>query len=98
MADIIGMLDELQNKALRDGKLKERFLATRDDPSPVSAFCRVCRDDGYGVYEMELVCAGEDFHAAMKRSTNGGGENSPMLAGQDDFYELFLAAIDDGRQ
>ena len=98
MADIIGMLDELQNKALRDEKLKERFLATRDDPSPVSAFCRVCRDEGYGVYEMELVCAGEDFHAAMKRSTNGGGENSPMLAGQDGFYELFLAAIDDGRQ
>jgi hypothetical protein len=30
----------------------------------------------------------------MKRSTNGGGENSPMLAGQDDFYELFLAAIE----
>jgi len=50
VADIIGMLDELQNKALRDEKLKERFLATRDDPSPVSAFCRVCRDEGYGVY------------------------------------------------
>ncbi len=29
----------------------------------------------------------------MKRSTNGGGENSPMLAGEDDFYELFMAGI-----
>lgn len=95
MADIIGMLDELQNKAIRNPELKERFLATRKADSPVSEFCRVCREEGYEIYEMELICAGEDFHAAMKRSTNGGGENSPMLAGQDDFYELFLAAIDD---
>ncbi len=94
MADVIGMLDELQNKALKDAELKGRFLATREEPSPVSAFCRVCREEGYEIYEMELVCAGEDFHAAMKRSTNGGGENSPKLSGQDDFYELFLAAIE----
>ena len=94
MADIAGMLDELQNKALRDTGLKERLLATREADSPVSEFCRVCREEGYEIYEMELICAGEDFHASMKRSTNGGGENSPMLEGQDDFYELFLAAID----
>jgi len=30
----------------------------------------------------------------MKRSTNGGGENSPMLEGQDDFYELFFAGME----
>lgn len=95
MADVIGMLDELQNKALRDTGLRERFLATRNAESPISEFCRVCREEGYEIYEMELICAGEDFHAAMKRSTNGGGENSPKLAGQDDFYELFLAAIED---
>ncbi len=29
----------------------------------------------------------------MKRSTNGGGENSPMLEGEDDYYEMFLAEI-----
>ena len=39
---------------------------------------------------MELVLAGEEFYATMKRSTNGGGENSPMLEGEDDFYELFF--------
>lgn len=94
MADIAGMLDELQNKALYNTQLKERMLATRNEASPISAFCRICREEGYEIYEMELICAGEEFHAAMKRSTNGGGENSPMIAGQDDFYELFLAAID----
>ncbi|MGF0031477.1 hypothetical protein ACQRBN_00655 [Bariatricus sp. SGI.154] len=94
MADVVGMLDELQNKALRDEELKKRLLATREEKDPVSAFCKVCRELGYEIYEMELICAGEEFHAAMKRSTNGGGENSPMLAGEDDFYELFLANLE----
>lgn len=94
MADIVDMLDELQNRALREPELKEKLLATRKESEPVSAFCRVCRELGYEMYEMELICAGEEFHAAMKRSTNGGGENSPMLAGEDDFYELFFASLE----
>lgn len=94
MADIVGMLDELQGKALQDQEVREKLLATRKEKDPVSAFCRVCRDLGYELYEMELICAGEEFHAAMKRSTNGGGENSPMLSGEDDFYELFFASIE----
>lgn len=93
MAEIVGMLDELQKKALKDAGLREKFLATKQMSSPVEEFCKICREEGYEIYDMDLICAGEDFHAAMKRSTNGGGENSPMLAGQDDFYELFLAAI-----
>lgn len=94
MTDIVGMLDELQNKAMKDEKLRKKFLETKNTSSPIEAFCRICREEGYEIYDMDLICAGEDFHAAMKRSTNGGGENSPMLAGQDDFYELFLAAIE----
>ena len=94
MADIVGMLDELQGKALQDQEVREKLLATRKEKDPVSAFCRVCRELGYELYEMELICAGEEFHAAMKRSPNGGGENSPMLSGEDDFYELFFASIE----
>ena len=45
------------------------------------------------VYEMEVIGAGEEFYAEMKRSTNGGGENSPVLEGEDDFYELFFAGL-----
>ena len=33
-------------------------------------------------------------YAAMKRSTNGGGENSPVLEGQDDYYELFMMELE----
>ena len=31
--------------------------------------------------------------AAMRRSTNGGGENSPLLQGEDDLYEMFLIEL-----
>lgn len=90
MADVVSILDELQNKALKDEKLKQQLLATRTEADPLSAFCKTCRNLGYELYEMELIAAGEEFHAAMKRSTNGGGENSPMIEAEDDFYEFFL--------
>lgn len=95
MKDVVGMLDELQNKALRSKELKSAFLATRQANDPLATFCQVCQKAGYDIYEMELICAGEEFHAAMKRSTNGGGENSPMLVCGDDFYELFLSALEE---
>ena len=95
MADVVSILDELQNKAEKDGKLREKLLATRKEADLVSAFCRTCREMGYELYEMELIVAGEEFHAAMKRSTNGGGENSPMLKDEDDFYELFFANLEE---
>ena len=37
--------------------------------------------------------SGEDSYAAMRRSTNGGGENSPLLQGEDDLYEMFLIEL-----
>ena len=43
---------------------------------------------------MEVVEMLDNLNAAMKRSTNGGGENSPMLEGEDDFYELFFAGLE----
>ena len=45
------------------------------------------------LYEMDILSAGEDYYAAMRRSTNGGGENSPLLVGEDDYYELFLEKL-----
>ena len=65
MKDVVGMLDELQNKALKNEVLKKAFLATRTSKDPLAAFCQVCRDAGYDIYMMELICAGEEFHAAM---------------------------------
>lgn len=91
--EIPEMLDELKQKALHDENLRQELLATREDPQPLTAFCRKCQEKGYPICEMELILAGEEFYATMKRSTNGGGENSLMLDGEDDFYELFFAGL-----
>ena len=53
MADVVSILDELQNKALKDEKLKQQLLATRTEEDPLSAFCKTCRNLGYELYEME---------------------------------------------
>lgn len=92
--DIYEALDALQLKAKRDPEVRDALLATREDPKPLDAFCRKCQEYGYPIYVMDLISAGEDFYASMRRSTNGGGENSPKLQGEDDFYELFMAAIE----
>lgn len=87
------LLDELEKKALKDPELMERLWATRKDANPLTAFCAICREMGLEIYEMDLIEAGESFYAAIKRSTNGGGENSPVLEGEDDFYEMFFAGL-----
>lgn len=91
---VTDMLDELQQKALHSQELRAKLLLTRKEQEPLLAFCKACRELGYEMYPMDLIAAGEEFHAAMKRSTNGGGENSPMLEGEDDFYEMFFASIE----
>ena len=85
------ILDRLQGDALKDGELRKKLLATRLEKDPLTVFCRLCRSLGYELY---LVSAGEDFYATMRRSTNGGGENSPKLEGEDDFYELLMASLE----
>ena len=91
--DILEMLEEIQHKALKDETLKTKILATEKTADPLDEFCKVCQQEGYEIYPMDVIIAGEESYAAMKRSTNGGGENAPMLDGEDDFYELILAAL-----
>ncbi len=91
--NIFEMLQELQNKALKNADLRARILATEAMDESLDEFCKVCQQEGYEIYPMDVIIAGEESYAAMKRSTNGGGENAPMLEGEDDFYELILAAL-----
>lgn len=93
----VELLDELQHKVAKDTTVKQRILDTKTAEQPLTAFCKVCQELGYPIYEMDVICAGEEFHAAMKRSTNGGGENSPKLDGEDDFYELFMASLESSK-
>lgn len=92
----VEIMDELQNKALKDEVLREKLLETRQKDDALGAFCEVCRELGYEIYPMDVIQAGDEFYATMKRSTNGGGENSPVLEGEDDLYELFFASLEQG--
>ena len=94
MNNLVDLLDQLQKEAKADPALREALLQTRNDPNPIRAFCTICRARGYAIYEMDLAMAGEEFYAEIKRSTNGGGENSPALEGEDDFYELLKASLE----
>ena len=67
--EITEMLDELKSKARRDEKLRAELLETRKNAQPLSAFCRKCRELGYEIYDMDLITAGEEFYATMRRST-----------------------------
>lgn len=87
------VLSSLLQLAKKDPVICENLLAAADSPSPVSALCRLSTELGMPLYEMDLISAGEDYYANMRRSTNGGGENSPLLSGEDDYYELFLAQL-----
>ncbi len=89
----VEQLDALQHQAYTDPVLRQQLLNSVAAVNPLQEFCRIARAVGYELYPMEVICAGEEFHAAMKRSTNGGGENSPKLSGQDDFFELFIAGL-----
>ncbi len=87
------ILMELTELARRRPEIRKALLETADSDRPLSELCRISMELGYPLYEMDLISAGEDYYAAMRRSTNGGGENSPMLEGEDDYYELFLSDL-----
>ena len=87
------VLEQILDAAKRDENVLRALLATEDDQNPVSRFCAVAREMGFSVSEMDLIYAGEEAYAAMRRSTNGGGENSPALSCEEDYYELFMTKL-----
>ena len=60
MASCVELLDALQHRAFHDPKVRRQLLATRQEKDPFGAFCRTCRELGYEIYEMDLICAGEE--------------------------------------
>ena len=91
---VLDELERLQEDALKNDDLRIKLLETRTGDNPLSCFCRLARSLGYDINEMDLVYAGEEAYAGMRRATNGGGENSPMLENEDDYYSLFFSAIE----
>lgn len=89
MNDSLTMLLE---KAKNDKALTERIYATGNDRNPVHALCELATDEGFPITAAELLYDGEETCAAMCRSVNGGGVDTPN--GWDDVYEMFFAALD----
>ena len=87
-------LDLLYKKAKEDDSLRQKLLSTRGQDNYVKQFCQISTDAGCRISAFDLIMAGEESYAAMRRSTNGGGENSPLLQGEDDLYEMFLIELE----
>ena len=92
--DVGEKLEQLKNLAIADAALKQRLLATKQSKTPLSDFCRLARETGVELFEMDMIAFGEDSYAAMRRSTNGGGENAPLLKWENDAYEMFMAELE----
>lgn len=82
----------LLEKAKNDCALAEKIYATRENASPISALCALATAQGLPITAAELLFDGEETCAAMCRSVNGGGVETPN--GWDDTYEMFFAALD----
>ena len=90
---ITEMLDKLLDMATQDKTLKDRLLATRESVNPIAEFCKIATEVGLPMTVMDIVNQGEEFYAEIKRSTNGGGENSPDLEFQNDEYSIFMMRL-----
>lgn len=91
--DVAETLAALMKKAKGDPALREKLLATHGDANALTRFCEISTQAGFPIYAMDILEYGESSYAAMKRSTNGGGENSPLLDYEDDLYEMFIAEL-----
>jgi hypothetical protein len=91
--EITEKLEALLDKAAKNPELKESLLATVKSANPLSDFCRIASENGISISVMDIVNQGEEFYAEIKRSTNGGGENSPDLDFQNDEYSIFMMRL-----
>ena len=89
------ILDDLLDMAKADKALKEQLLETKESDNPLADFCKIATDKGLPLTVMDIVNQGEEFYAEIKRSTNGGGENSPDLDFQNDEYSIFMMRLKD---
>ena len=91
---ITDTLDELFERAKADSKLREKLIATKNSQNPVADFCAIATENGFTMSVMDMINQGEEFYAEIKRSTNGGGENSPDLDFQNDEYSIFMMRLE----
>ena len=87
------ILENLKEKALADESLRQRLLATRNSDTSMADFCQISTSVGLPLSKLDLLEFGESSYAAMRRSTNGGGENSPHLSWEENIIEEFVREL-----
>ena len=86
-------LEKIRNLAQSDASFKDAIIKTAKEKPSIVDFCKVCREAGIEIYPMDIADLDESFYAAMKRSTNGGGENSPHLNWEDEVFMEFINSL-----
>lgn len=87
------LLDQIREKACKDADFKARILDAYLGQKSIVDFCRECNKAGIEIYPMDIADADESAYAAMRRSTNGGGENSPHLSWEENIIEEFVREL-----
>ena len=70
MDDVMEILDEMKVKAQDNPQLRRELLDTMKEKAPYDMFCEICRKCGCELWPMDLVEAGEEMYAEIKRSNN----------------------------
>lgn len=93
MADTGSVLEAVRLKAREDPEFRKKLVTTYGGPNALTNFCSICSEAGFPLSDMDVIEYGEGSYAAMRRSTNGGGENSPLLFYEDDPYEMLIEEL-----
>lgn len=91
MIDVL--LETTKTKASEDEVFKQALVDAYKSEKPIVNFCHVCNEAGIEIYPMDVADLDESFYAAMRRSTNGGGENSPHLGWEENVFEEFINSL-----
>ena len=86
-------LEKIRNLAKNDDSFKDAVIKSAKEKPSIVDFCKACREAGIEIYPMDIADLDESFYAAMKRSTNGGGENSPRLNWEDEVFMEFINSL-----
>ena len=90
------LFEKIVSQASKDEAFKKRLLEIYDGDFSIKEFCKECNDVGIEIYPMDIADADESMYAAMRRSTNGGGENSPHLNWQEEAFDALMEEIRKG--
>lgn len=85
-------LARLSAAARTDKALRERLLATQNDPDPMAAFCALATEAGCPLTVGELFGLGQEYTDNLLKSTNGGA--TYPIEDWDDAYSQFFAGLE----